>query len=73
MKFKDNKDERLAYNKMSNNLGTRNSEQFDSDGLYPSQIPIMWAAHSLSVKYLVIIIRVTCTSGNWLVAFACLL
>lgn len=25
----------MGIYKMSNNLGTRNSEQFDSDGLYP--------------------------------------
>lgn len=41
MKFKNNKDEWLAFNKMSNNLGTRSTEQFYSDSLYPSQIPIM--------------------------------
>lgn len=39
MKFKNNKDERWAYNKISNNLGTRNSEQFEVMVYIPHKFP----------------------------------
>lgn len=64
---------RLAYNEMPNNMGIRNSKQFDSDSLYPYKFP--WCALAFTksinsgIKYLV-----TINIYIWkLVTFACLL
>lgn len=41
-KSQGNKDKRLVpKSEVQNNFETRNSEQGDSDGLYPLQIPMM--------------------------------
>lgn len=50
-KSQGNKDKRLVHkNEVQNNLRTRNSEQGDSDGLYPSQIPMMWAGIHIAIS-----------------------